>query len=60
MPGRSGSLLSQGGQELARLLETSFQGTGLGSVHRSREQITSFFEGLELLRPARVEIRSEG
>ncbi|WP_328450863.1 MULTISPECIES: SAM-dependent methyltransferase [unclassified Amycolatopsis] len=41
-------------QELARLLETSFQGTGLGSVHRSREQIASFFDGLELLRPGLV------
>jgi SAM-dependent methyltransferase len=38
-------------QELARLLETSFQGTGLGSVYRSRSQIESFFDGLDLLRP---------
>jgi S-adenosyl methyltransferase len=41
-------------QELARLLETSFQGTGLGSVFRTREQITAFFEGTELLRPGLV------
>jgi hypothetical protein len=41
-------------QELARLLETSFQGTGLGSVYRTREQITAFFEGTELLRPGLV------
>ncbi|RSM38490.1 hypothetical protein DMA12_32830 [Amycolatopsis balhimycina DSM 5908] len=41
-------------QELARLLETSFQGTGLGSVHRTREQIAAFFEGTELLRPGLV------
>ncbi|MFD9892651.1 SAM-dependent methyltransferase [Amycolatopsis sp. NPDC059027] len=38
-------------QELARLLENTFQGTGLGSVHRTREQIESFFAGLELLPP---------
>jgi hypothetical protein len=38
-------------QELARLLETSFQGTGLGTVYRTRAQIESFFDGMELLRP---------
>lgn len=41
-------------QELARLLETSFQGTGLGSVYRARAEIASLFDGLELLRPGLV------
>ncbi len=41
-------------QELARLLETSFQGTGLGSVYRTRTQIASLFDGLEMLRPGLV------
>lgn len=43
-------------QELARLLETSFQGTGLGSVYRTREQIAGFFAGTELLRPGLVHL----
>jgi hypothetical protein len=43
-------------QELARLLETSFQGTGLGSVFRTREQIAAFFEGTELLSPGLVHL----
>ncbi|GAA4550056.1 SAM-dependent methyltransferase [Amycolatopsis samaneae] len=38
-------------RELARLLESTFQGTGLGTVHRPREQIESFFTGLDLLPP---------
>ena len=41
-------------QELAQLLETSFQGTGLGSVYRTRAQIQSFFDGMDLLRPGLV------
>ena len=43
-------------QELAQLLETSFQGTGLGSVHRSRAQIQAFFDGLDLLPPGLVHL----
>ncbi|MEV6876054.1 SAM-dependent methyltransferase [Amycolatopsis sp. NPDC051128] len=43
-------------QELARLLETSFQGTGLGSVYRTREQIMALFEGTELLPPGLVHL----
>ncbi|MFF4595644.1 SAM-dependent methyltransferase [Amycolatopsis sp. NPDC001319] len=38
-------------QALAHLIDSTFQGTGLGTVHRSREEIESFFTGLELLEP---------
>lgn len=39
------------GSETARKLESTFQGTGFGSVYRSREEIASFFEGLEMIPP---------
>ncbi|RZQ65260.1 SAM-dependent methyltransferase [Amycolatopsis suaedae] len=37
--------------EVARSLEQRFSGTGLDTVYRTREEIGSFFEGLELVEP---------
>ncbi|MEC3978473.1 SAM-dependent methyltransferase [Amycolatopsis sp. H20-H5] len=39
------------GSQLAQKLEARFQGTGFGSVYRGREEIESFFEGLEMIPP---------
>ncbi|WP_239154618.1 SAM-dependent methyltransferase [Amycolatopsis sp. FDAARGOS 1241] len=38
-------------QALAQLLDSTFEGTALATVHRSRAEIASFFTGLNLLDP---------